>query len=136
MVEESIWATVGLAAVIASALLVPRYRGQFQRVLLACVASALGYFAFMVLHDVPMYAARFQADQLAQRRYLPLWEGLRDVATRRVVTWDIAVWREEIPWMTFYFTVAVWFSLALCTVSFRSAAVEPFLRRRPPAPGA
>ncbi len=135
VVEESLWAAVGLAAAVASALLYPRFRGTFQRVLAVCIASALGYVAFMVLHDVPMYVGRWQADALAGRSYLTLWEGLRDVAARRVVTWDLAAWREEIPWMSFYFTVAVWFSLALCTVSLRPSAVAPFLLGRPPLSG-
>ena len=130
VVEESLWAAVGLGAVVASALLYPRFRGTIQRVLAACIASALGYVAFMVLHDVPMYLGRWHADLLAGRSYLTLWEGLRDIATRRVVTWEIGAWREEIPWMSFYFTVAVWFSLALCTVSLRPASVAPFLRAR------
>jgi hypothetical protein len=30
------------------------------------------------------------------------------------VTHDIAEWREEIPWMSLYFSAAVWASLALC----------------------
>jgi hypothetical protein len=30
------------------------------------------------------------------------------------VTHDIGEWREEIPWMSLYFSAAVWASLALC----------------------
>ena len=41
-------------------------------------------------------------------------EGLRDVRTRWIVTHDIAEWREEIAWMSLYFSLAVWSSLALC----------------------
>ena len=44
---------------------------------------------------------------------LGLVSGLHDVATRWVVTYDIARWRNEIPWMSLYFSVAVWMSLAL-----------------------
>jgi hypothetical protein len=134
VVEESLWASVGLGAAVASALLYPRFRGNFQRVLGACIASALGYVAFMVLHDVPMYLGRWRADSLAGRSYLTIWEGLRDVTTRRWVTWDLDVWREEIPWMSFYFTVAVWFSLALCRVSLRPSSVAPFLRTKEQGP--
>jgi hypothetical protein len=32
------------------------------------------------------------------------------------VTHDISEWREEIPWMSLYFSAAVWSSLALCVV--------------------
>jgi hypothetical protein len=41
-------------------------------------------------------------------------EGLRDVSTRWVVTHDLRAWKDEIAWMSLYFSVAVWASLALC----------------------
>jgi hypothetical protein len=31
-----------------------------------------------------------------------------------VVTYDLAEWKDEIPWMSLYFSAAVWASLALC----------------------
>jgi hypothetical protein len=44
------------------------------------------------------------------------FEGLRDASTRWVVTRDFAHWKDEIAWMSLYFTAAVWASLALCLV--------------------
>ena len=41
-------------------------------------------------------------------------EGLRDVCTRWVVTHDLAEWKDEMAWMSLYFSAAVWASLALC----------------------
>jgi hypothetical protein len=41
-------------------------------------------------------------------------EGLRDVSTRWIVTHDLAEWKDEIAWMSLYFSAAVWASLALC----------------------
>ena len=41
-------------------------------------------------------------------------EGLRDASTRWVVTHDLAEWKDEIAWMSLYFSAAVWASLALC----------------------
>ena len=46
-------------------------------------------------------------------------EGLRDVSTRWTVTHDLAAWREEILWMSLYFSAGVWASLALCVSGFR-----------------
>src|SRR6516165_9315999 len=40
--------------------------------------------------------------------------GLRDASVRWVVTHDIAEWKNEIAWMSLYFSAAVWASLALC----------------------
>ncbi len=73
VVEESLWTAVGLGAAVASAMLYPRFRGTFQRVLAACIASALGCVAFMVLHDVPMYVGRWQADVLGFRCVRRRW---------------------------------------------------------------
>ncbi len=39
--------------------------------------------------------------------------GLRDVRHRRHATTAWAIWREEVPWMTIYFTIGVWTSLAM-----------------------
>jgi len=36
------------------------------------------------------------------------------VSTRWVVTHDLAEWKDEIAWMSLYFSAAVWASLALC----------------------
>ena len=47
-------------------------------------------------------------------RLLRPLEGLRDVSTRWVVTHDLTEWKDEIPWMSLYFSAAVWASLALC----------------------
>ena len=37
----------------------------------------------------------------------------RKLATRWIVTHNVARWRHEIPWMSLYFSVAVWTSLVL-----------------------
>ena len=36
------------------------------------------------------------------------------MSTRWVVTHDLAEWKDEIAWMSLYFSAAVWASLALC----------------------
>jgi hypothetical protein len=48
--------------------------------------------------------------------FLSPLEGLRDVSTRWVVTHELAEWKDEIAWMSLYFSGAVWASLALCVV--------------------
>jgi hypothetical protein len=68
---------------------------------------------FMSLVDVPMYLHRWIADEQLGRHYFSFFEGLRDAATRRVVTREWEPWREEIPWMSLYFSTGVWVSLWL-----------------------
>ena len=85
-----------------------------RAVLVVAVVGIAGYLAFLMTVDVPMYLSRWRAESgLGNKRMRPL-EGLRDVSTRWVVTHDLAEWKDEIAWMSLYFSAAVWASLALC----------------------
>ena len=77
------------------------------------VGVGAGYVVYMFQIDVPMYWARWVADEALGRHYLPLAHGLADVSQRWVVSHDWAHWRTEVVWMSVYFSVAVWFSIAL-----------------------
>lgn len=116
VVEESIWATTGALLGLSLAILWWRAKGELKRALIVALAAAVSYVGFMSLVDVPMYFTRWQADQAAQRPYLAPRDGLVDLTHRWVVTRAFADWHEEIPWMTLYFTVAVWISLALTRI--------------------
>src|SRR5207244_4905029 len=78
------------------------------------ITGIAGYLAFLMTIDVPMYLARWRAKVADGSRLLRPLEGLRDVSTRWVVTHDLAEWKDEIAWMSLYFSAAVWASLALC----------------------
>jgi hypothetical protein len=64
-----------------------------------------------VAFDVSMYIRRWRLKTAGLR--LSLATGLHDSYRRRhpIFTW--AVWREEVPWMTLYFSIGVWTSLAM-----------------------
>jgi hypothetical protein len=64
--------------------------------------------------DVPMYLRRWRAEVANGGKLLNPLEGLHDASTRWVVTHDVAEWKDEIIWMSLYFSAAVWASLALC----------------------
>jgi hypothetical protein len=64
--------------------------------------------------DVPMYLGRWRAEVGDGSTLLSPLEGLRDVSTRWIVTHDLTEWKDEIAWMSLYFSLAVWSSLALC----------------------
>jgi hypothetical protein len=78
------------------------------------IIGIVGYLAFLMTIDVPMYLNRWRAGRAAGSKLLGPLVGLRDVSTRWVVTHDLAEWREEMTWMALYFSAAVWASLALC----------------------
>jgi hypothetical protein len=113
IIEQSLWTVNGVLMCSAAGGVLPRTQGALRRLLGLCLAVGVGYVCFMLLVDLPMYAARFNADEAAGRHYLGLAEGLRDVIGRRVVTFRWIDWHEELAWMFLYFSVVVWFSLAL-----------------------
>ena len=107
--ENSLWA---LTAALALAFLASRWQlvgDRGKRVVAAAIGCGAAYIAFIAIIDVPMYLARWQAGQ----DYLSLGDGMRDIVQRCVVTRDWAKWREDALWLTLYFTVAVWISIAL-----------------------
>ncbi|WJR80275.1 hypothetical protein [Bradyrhizobium sp. NP1] len=113
-IENSIWAVAFLLVGIALCRLLPEFQGPVRWAILIAIAGVAGYLAFLVTIDVPMYLSRWRAGLADGSKLLGLFEGLRDVSTRWVVTHDIAHWKGEIAWMSLYFSAAVWSSLALC----------------------
>lgn len=113
VLEESLWALAASLLLAGGFSLYPRARALVKATLGACMVFAAAYVAFMVRVDVPMYLARWRADTAAGRRYLSLGEGLQDLLTRWVPTWRWGDWHDEIPWMTLYFSLAVWMSIGL-----------------------
>ena len=115
-VENSIWAGVFFLIGIGVCRLLPEFDGAVRVILAAAIAGIVGYLAFLMTVDVPMYLRRWRAKVAAGGKLLRPLDGLRDASTRWVVTYDLAEWKDEIVWMSLYFSLAVWSSLALCVV--------------------
>ncbi len=111
--ENSLW---GLAAalVIASLLLMEpqRVAGWHLPMLTWCVGGA-AYVGYIFMFDVPEYWSRWRADQINQRQYLSLAQGMIDACRIRIASHGWEFWKTEILWMSLYFTVGVWSSLSL-----------------------
>jgi hypothetical protein len=113
-IENSIWAVTFFAIGIGFCRLLWEFDGLARGILVVAIIGIAGYLAFLMTVDVPMYLTRWRSkDSNGSRRLRPL-EGLRDVTTRWVVTRDLAEWKEEMLWMSLYFSAGVWASLALC----------------------
>jgi len=112
-IEQSLWtltmAGVGVCLVAASGHLT----GSMEVFVWAGAVLAFGFVAFMTLVDVPMYFRRWRESRKAGGTYLTLAEGIHDALYRRIATREWATWRPEVAWLTGYFSVAVWLSLAL-----------------------
>jgi hypothetical protein len=113
-IENSIWAVAFVVVGIGLVRLLPEFDGPVRAVLAMSIIGIIGYLAFLMTVDVPMYRSRWRADAACGSKRLGHLEGLRDVSTRWVVTHDLAEWKDEIAWMSLYFSGAVWASLALC----------------------
>jgi hypothetical protein len=116
-VENSLWAIAFSAIAIGLCRLLVEFDGLARGILVIAIVGIAGYLAFLMTMDVPMYLTRWRAKVAGGKRLRPL-EGLRDVSARCVVTHDIAEWKEEILWMSLYFSAGVWASLALCIFGF------------------
>ena len=113
-IENSLWAVAFFIIGVGLCRLLPEFDGLVRVVLAIAIAGIAGYLAFLMTVDVPMYFTRWRSGTADGDKRLKPLEGLRDVSTRWVVTHDLAEWKEEIAWMTLYFSMAVWASLALC----------------------
>jgi hypothetical protein len=113
-IENSIWAVAFFFVGIGLCRLLPEFDGPVRAMLAVVIIGIAGYLAFLITIDVPMYLTRWRAGLADGSKLLGPLEGLRDVSTRWVVTHDLAEWKDEIAWMSLYFSAAVWVSLGLC----------------------
>jgi len=124
--ENAVWT---VAAGFAAAFLASRWRYEGtlgRKVIVAALGCAGAYIAFMVAYVVPMYLGRWQPDSA----YLSLAEGMRQILGRCTVEREWALWWQDAAWLSPYFTLAVWISIALAQVpSLRPAAASEAGRR-------
>jgi hypothetical protein len=113
VIEESLWGLCAALLVVSLVGMWPRVRQELRAVLALCGGAGTAYVIYMFGVDVPMYWARWLADQAQGRQYLSVSDGLLDASTRWVVSHRWVDWQSEVVWMTLYFSVAVWLSIGL-----------------------
>lgn len=124
--EESIWAGTVLFMTIFCAMMYkqlnkikhlksisPSNLQNTQTYLRWSLVSGPIYVAYMVTVDIPMYYYRWKQDEERGRQYYSIGDGVRDASQCKVVTQDYEAWREDLSWITLYFSVAVWASIWL-----------------------
>lgn len=134
-IEESTWALSALLLIVSFIVLWSRCKAAFRPFVAASLVLGTAYFIFMCSVDIPMYVSRWLEDEANGREYLSLSQGLWDVGSRWIVTHSWDEWHPEIPWMSLYFSVGVWFSLALVHIPWfeRNEPQTVQLRPIPPA---
>ncbi len=116
MVEESLWGITYFLIAISLLVLRMKFNRPTKLAVTFAIVGSLIYVLFMATVDVPMYFNRWQSDLSSRKLYFGFVDGIHELATQWVVTHDIQLWRDEIPWMSLYFSIAVWTSIALCYV--------------------
>lgn len=127
-VEESLWTLTYTLIGICLVKLRPYFVGALKSAVSISIFGCIVYIFFMTTVDVPMYYNRWQEDIVNAKPLLGFWDGIRDLNTNWVLTHDIKDWRQEIPWKSLYFSVAVWVSLALCYVPVSQPRLNKYLK--------
>jgi hypothetical protein len=107
--ENSVWTVGAVLVLLAVAALRESAEPRFQPMFAVGVAVIGAYIAFMTAVDVPMYLQRWYALGAG----LPIAMGVEQVLQRCTPVQVLAVWRDDMPWLTLYFSAAVWLSIAL-----------------------
>ena len=110
-IEESLWALLMLILAAACGTAALAAEGPLRAMLIAGLLVYGAGAGLTIAFDVRMYVRRWRLS--TDGVHLSLATGLRDSQRRRhpIVAWEI--WREEVPWMTLYFSIGVWTSLAM-----------------------
>jgi hypothetical protein len=128
VLEQSTWALTVCLIIVGTVSVWRRADPRHHRFLMVTLVMGVAYVIFMATVDVPMYVGRLLADRAAGRHYLTLADGVVDLARRWIVTFSWDDWHTEIPWMSLYFSVEVWFSIAFIhapRITARVATTSP-----------
>lgn len=115
-VEEFLWSImVGLVA--AGTVIYWQHTGGALPMWVAIgLIASVGTTALILVVDVPLYITRWRKGKRAGLRYLRIVDGLKDAVVRRRITQAREDWRNEVLWMSLYFSAGVWVSLGLVLV--------------------
>lgn len=115
-IEESLWAGTFAVVGVCLAICVGDLSGMWRNIAVVGSVACLVYVTFMVTVDVPMYVRRWRQGLGEGEPRLGLRDGWADALHRRVVTREWKTWKPEVAWLTGYFTLAVWISVAMVCI--------------------
>jgi hypothetical protein len=108
--ENSLWGLSAALAVAGMLVIAPHRLAGLYPGVIACGGA---YVAFIFFYDVPMYWSRWLVDQANGHEYLSIADGMVDVCRRWTVSYRWEDWKNEVPWMSLYFSFGVWSSIWL-----------------------
>jgi hypothetical protein len=115
-VESMLWAAgfAWMAALLA--LVAVEAQGGLRSLALLGIAGSLAFVAYALTVDVPMYWRRYRQGRARGQAYLRWHHGARDAWQRRVPDRRWSAWKADALWLTPYFSVGAWVSLAIVCV--------------------
>ena len=120
MTEESLWTLSSMILIVIS---ISTYNNMFlldktsknesiKTFLLYFIIIALCYVGFMMYIDIPMYFNRWKKHKIPQEKQT-LMNSIKDMAQCKKITKSYKDWKEDMPWLTGYFTFAVWSAIII-----------------------
>ena len=77
------------------------------------VLASLAFVAYAVAIDIPLYIRRFHSGRALGQNYLSITYGAKDAWNRREMSHSWDRWKDDALWLTPYFSVGAWISMAL-----------------------
>ncbi|WP_157522127.1 hypothetical protein [Mitsuaria sp. 7] len=115
-VESSLWAAGFSWMAILLGVIAVNSSGWVHAVALFGIVGAMGFVAYVLSVDVPMYCRRYREGRARGLVYMRLDEGARDAWSRRVHSGSWVAWKADALWLTPYFSFGVWASIAMVCV--------------------
>lgn len=114
--EELLWAA-GLSWMAALlAIIAMDTSGVVHKLAISGIVGSVVFVAYVLVFDIPLYLRRFHGYRGGGLKYLTITQGVRDALQRREQdhTWE--KWHDDALWLTPYFSIGVWISMALVLV--------------------
>lgn len=117
IVEESLWTVAAVLILICFIKLYLNAVDTSKILYSLMIIFIVAYISFMLFVDIPMYYEKWQSDVFLNQNTLSVSEGFEEISNHMIVIGSWKTWQNEVPWMTLYFSIAVWSSIALSHVS-------------------
>lgn len=115
-VESMLWAAgfAWMAALLG--VIAIDTSGWVHSLAMFSILCSVGFVAYVLGVDVPMYWRRYRNERARGRAYMRIHQGARDAWHRRVRSGNWAEWKADALWLTPYFSLGVWVSIAMVYV--------------------
>jgi hypothetical protein len=90
---------------------------SLQNFLLLFSFISIIFVIYMFTVDIPMYYRRWTEAIQRGDTFLSISDGFNDIFHCKIISNSFIYWKEDIIWMTPYFTGGVWLSLYLMTIN-------------------